>query len=268
MNYRRTSIEKEIVEVSEVGHTNIKRELAVEAPVALVYNGLSYAVMMVTPHDLENFAIGFSITEGIVSFRGDILDIDIVNVEAGIIARIEIKKSCFKNVQKKPRNLVGQSSCGLCGVEDLEAALPTLTPLETPFRLSLGIIRMALKAMPIHQVENQKTGAMHAAAFVDSDGVISERQEDVGRHSALDKLVGKLAKSGKDISIGFLLLTSRCSFELVQKAIQAKLPLLVSVSAPTDLAVELAIENNLGLIALARDDTMLLLNDPWDSFGE
>jgi FdhD protein len=267
MDHSKSSFKREMLEISEHKQTKITRNLAIEAPVALVYNGFSYAVMMVTPNDLENFIVGFSITEGIVASKDDIKDVDIVKVDAGIIARIEIEKYCFKNVQSRPRNLVGKSSCGLCGVEDLEAALPNLTPLKKPIKTSYSCIKSALKAMPLVQIENQLTGAMHAAGFISPNGDILELQEDIGRHSALDKLVGKIYKDGRDPQMGLLLLTSRCSYELVQKAIIAKFPLLVSVSAPTDLAVKLAIKNNLGLIALAREDTMLLLNDPWDSFG-
>ncbi len=263
MDNPKAFINSEVVEVSNDGEKSIQRDLAIEAPLALTYNGVSYVVMMVTPNDLENFIIGFSITEGIVGNIEDIKDIDIVNVEAGLIARIEIKTACFKNLNTKPRNIVGQSSCGLCGVEDLEAAFPKLIPLNTPFKIKFENIQKALKEMPSLQVGNLKTGAMHSAGFVNWAGDIIALQEDVGRHSALDKLIGLIFKEGLDITSGFILLTSRCSYELVQKTITAKAPLLVAVSAPTDLAVKMAKDHKLGLIALARADTMLVLNDPF-----
>jgi FdhD protein len=265
-NKFQSTLEAKMVEIGAGSGKPIVRTLAVEAPVALVYNGVSYAVMMVTPQDLEHFVIGFSITEGIVGSAKDILDIEIFEVEAGIIARIDIKKSCFKNLGNKPRNLVGQSSCGLCGVEDLEAALPELKPLEHKFDVKFEDIRKALKNMPERQTLNLETGAMHAAALVDFGGEIITLQEDVGRHSAFDKLIGKITNEGRPTRSGFMLLTSRCSYELVQKAIVARVPMLVAVSAPTSLAVELAVANHLALIALARSDTMLMLNDPFGSF--
>jgi FdhD protein len=166
---------------------------------------------------------------------------------------------------ERRRALPGQSGCGICGISTIEEALPQLPLLSSAPRLSREAVFAALNGLPELQVLNRATGAVHAAAFCRSDGTISAVREDVGRHNAFDKLIGHLARGHQDLSAGFALLTSRCSYELVQKAVLAGIAALVTVSAPTELAVEIARASKLTLIALARRDSFLAFNDPFNS---
>jgi FdhD protein len=242
------------------------RDFATEAPIALVYNGVSHVVMMVTPADLEDFVIGFSLSEEIIATPSDITGLEIKQVEDGYLARMDIPKENFDALLKRDRKLVGQTGCGLCGVAELEDAVRAYSPIKDKPRADKKALFRALGELGKHQLLNQATGAVHGAAFVDNIGAIQMVYEDVGRHNAFDKLIGHLAIENIDVTTGFVLLTSRCSFELVQKALSIGLPLLVTISAPTDLAIKLAKAHDLTLVALARPDSMLTVNDPFDLF--
>lgn len=254
--------------LSKGSRDTIGRAVASEMPVALSYNGIAHVVMMLTPADYEDFAVGFSLSEGIVGDADEIAAVDVRASEAGMLVDLSIPRSRFEALVRRRRNLVGQSSCGVCGIEELEEAVRTLPPLDAVPTLSRGAIDRALDALPRHQPLNAETGAVHAAAFCDASGRIVKVREDVGRHNAFDKLIGGLARGTFDAGEGFALLTSRCSYELVEKAVMARIPALVTISAPTGLAVTLARRARLTLVALARADSMLCFNDPYGLFGE
>jgi formate dehydrogenase accessory protein FdhD len=232
--------------------------VAEEVPVALVYNGLSHVVMMASPTDLEDFALGFSLTEGIIESKAEFGDCDIVRAGEGIEAKIEISSRAFFRLKEHRRALQGRTGCGLCGVESLDQALRDLPRLNAELRVKPEAIHRALDALPALQGLNRITHALHAAAFCKPDGEIIGVREDVGRHNAFDKLIGALAKDGVATGSGFAVITSRCSFEMAQKAISAGIPVLAAVSAPTHLAIKLAGSYDLTLLALARSDSMKL----------
>jgi FdhD protein len=232
--------------------------VAEEVPVAMVYNGLSHVVMMASPTDLEDFALGFSLTEGIIESKSELTDCEIQRAGEGIEARIEISARAFFRLKEHRRALQGRTGCGLCGVESLDQALRDLPKLNSELRVRAQAIHRALDALPALQGLNRVTHALHAAAFCMPDGEIVGVREDVGRHNALDKLIGALSKDGVDTGNGFAVITSRCSFEMAQKAISAGIPVLAAVSAPTHLAIKLAASYDLTLLALARSDSMKL----------
>lgn len=241
------------------------RELANEVPVAIEFDGAAYAVMMVTPADLEDFAVGFALSERIVAEANEIARIDIRYGARGIGIDLRLQQERSARLAERRRALPGQSGCGLCGISTIEEALPELTPLSGAPRLTPAAIFAALNALSAGQTLNRATGAVHAAAFCRADGTISALREDVGRHNAFDKVIGHLARRKEDAGEGFAMLTSRCSYELVQKAILARIGALITVSAPTELAVQIAKKANLTLIALARKDAFLVFHDPFNS---
>ena len=232
--------------------------IAEEFPVAMVYNGVSHVVMMVSPTDLEDFALGFSLTEGIIESKSELTDAVISAAGDGIEARIEISSRAFFRLKEHRRALQGRTGCGLCGVESLDQALRDLPKLNSDLEVTPAAIHRALDALPALQSLNRITHALHAAAFCTPDGTVVAVREDVGRHNAFDKLIGALAKAGVDAGNGFAVITSRCSFEMAQKAVSAGIPILAAVSAPTHLAIRLAESYDLTLLALARSDSMKL----------
>ncbi len=249
--------------LTRAGAEESRRTIANEVPVALEYDGQPYAVMMATPADLEDFAVGFSLTERLVARAGDIARIDIRSAERGIAIDIRLEKPASEKLVTRQRALVGQSGCGICGIQTLDEAVPKLPVLTAAPKVKSAALFDALSRLTSHQKLNEATGAVHAAAFCQTDGCIVVVREDVGRHNALDKLIGHLARNRADAADGFALLTSRCSYELVQKAVISRIPVLATISAPTELAVTIANESKLTLIALARPDSMLVFNDPF-----
>ena len=228
--------------------------VAAEAPVALVYNGRSHVVMMATPADLEDFAVGFSLAEGIVDDVDEIEDIAISEVDRGMRIAIAIPAAWAMRLDNQQRNLTGRTGCGLCGVTSIEQALRRLPRIADTPPIDASAIRAALAALPAEQRINRETGAVHAAAFADRTGRLIAVREDVGRHNALDKLIGAIARADLSPAEGFLVVTSRCSSEMVQKAATAGFPLMVAISAPTSLAIDLAEDCGLTLVAFARAD--------------
>jgi FdhD protein len=225
--------------------------------VALEFNGLSYAVMMATPADLEDFALGFALTEGLAKAPADLSDIDVVEVENGWIVRAQLTGLGIDQLTDRVRARVAESSCGLCGIDNLEAVARPLPPVAAHNALDETAIFAALAALREHQPLTRATGAAHAAAFCTRAGEIVTVREDVGRHNAMDKLVGALATAGQDPANGFILSTARCSYEIVEKAVRAGATRLVTVSLPTSLAAERARAAGLSLWCLARDDSVL-----------
>jgi len=227
-------------------------DLAEEAPVAFEYNGISHAVMLATPADLEDFAVGFSLSEGIVARRQDIFDIGVSESAAGITLQIEIAGDAFAQLKAHRRSLAGRTGCGLCGVESLDQVQRELSPLPWTAPFPLAALYEGMHGLPLQQVLQQATGATHAACCVDRDRTINHVREDVGRHNALDKTLGAMARDGSATADRALIITSRASFEMVQKAAALGVGTLAAVSAPTAAAVRLAERLNLTLIGFLR----------------
>lgn len=213
--------------------------------------------MMATPRDLDDFALGFALTEGLARSPGDVGDLAVAEVEHGWIVRAQLTGLGIGQLTERVRARVAESSCGLCGIENLEAVARPLPPVAPHRPLEEEAIFAALAALREHQPLTRATGAAHAAAFCNTDGAILHAREDVGRHNALDKLVGALATAGQDPADGFILSTARCSYEIVEKAVRAGATRLVTVSLPTTLAVERAAAAGLSLWCLARADSVL-----------
>jgi FdhD protein len=237
----------------------VVREWVPEAPVALEFNGLSYAVMMATPADLEDFATGFALTEGLAAKPCDITDIAVAEVEKGWIVRAALAGLGVDRLTDRVRTRVAESSCGLCGIENLEAVAKPLPPVAAHDPVAASAIFTALAALRDHQPLTAATGAAHAAAWVDPSGNIGCVREDVGRHNAMDKLIGAMARAGRALTPGFILSTARCSYEIVEKAVRGGATCLVTVSLPTSLAVTRAQKAGLSLWVLARDDSVIQL---------
>ncbi len=235
------------------------RPLAIEAPIAIEYNGLGYAVMMATPTELHDFAIGFSLSERIIAGPGEIADIDVFESANGWFVRVQVDPGRMAPIFERARQRVSEGSCGLCGLENLEQVMRPLPPISAQVAANSAAVFAALGNLDGRQPLNRATGAAHGAAFCTNTGDVMLVREDVGRHNALDKLIGALARQGIDPASGFFLLTARCSYELVEKTIIAGCPLLVTISAPTSLAVERAKAHGLTLVGLARPDAVLLV---------
>ncbi len=223
-----------------------------ELPIAMLYNGVSYAVMMATPSDLEDFALGFSLSEGIIENIEQFSFIEAVQNDLGLSIETAIPQARFDLLAERRRNIAGASGCGLCGIESLQAAMRSAPRVNSAPRISIAAITKGVQALSERQPLNQKSGGVHAAAFVHADGILV--REDVGRHNALDKLIGALAK--QDSGDGFLVLSSRASYELVHKAATANIGIVVAISAPTSMAIQLAESCGITLICFARGEQM------------
>lgn len=234
-------------------------EVIEEVPVALVYNGISHAVMLASPADLEDFALGFSLGEGILAGAGELYDLDVRTTCDGISVEMTISTARFMALKARRRSLAGRTGCGLCGVDSL-ASLTRVPGGRLPrpgWALSVDAVGEALRQLPHWQTLRQQTGAAHGAAWVGPDGAIRCLREDVGRHNALDKLVGALARQGAAPGEGFVLISSRASYEMVQKAASAGIGTLVAVSAPTAMAARQAEAVGMLLIGFARPQQLV-----------
>ncbi|KOE69667.1 sulfurtransferase FdhD [Aggregatibacter actinomycetemcomitans] len=224
--------------------------LAKEVPVALVYNDISHTVMMCSPRDLEDFAMGFSLSEGIIEKPSDIYSIDIEEVCNGIEARVELATRCFVALKDHRRTLTGRTGCGICGAEQLQQVYKNVAKLDRTLTFDVAQLDDCLEQLQKSQELGKQTGSTHAAGFFSLEGSLLAIREDVGRHVALDKLLGWHAKAGKPQ--GFIVVTSRASYEMVQKTVSVGVEILVAISASTDLAVQMAEQYNLTLIGFAR----------------
>jgi len=252
----------QVIEFTSAGASRpSEREWVPEAPVALEFNGLSYAVMMASPQHLDDFALGFAMTEGLAAAVSEVSGLQVAEVELGWIVRAQLSGVGVEQLTERVRARVAESSCGLCGIENLEAVAKPLPPVVKHQRIAPEAIFSALQQLHNHQPLGQVTGAAHAAAFADTGGRIVCTREDVGRHNALDKLIGALAGKGLKPRGGFILSTARCSYEIVEKAVRSGATTLVTISLPTSLAVERARAAGLSLWSLARSDSVLLVND-------
>lgn len=234
------------------------RPLAVEMPVNLVYGTVPYAVMMTTPADLVDFAYGFSLTEGIIAAADEIRSVDVERdaAEGGMRLLVDLVPGRLREHLARKRAISGRTGCGVCGIEDLDQLPKAEAPLGGAGRVGIAAIQRALQAMGDAQVLNAETRAVHAAAWAGLDGALVALREDVGRHNGLDKLIGALIRRGTDPAEGFVVITSRCSFEMVEKAASLGASVLVAISAPTSLAIDRAKLHGMTLCAIARSDTL------------
>lgn len=238
-------------------------QVAEEVPVALRYNGHPHAVMMCTPADLDDFVRGFSVTEGIVADVGAIADIGIRPVAAGgLQVDIRIPEDDARRLASRVRGIAGRTGCGLCGVAELDDVLQVPRRVPSGVPVARHAIRRALESLRRQQPINGATGSTHAAGWASADGLVSAVREDVGRHNALDKLIGHLLSRQQDGSRGFCVVTSRASYEMVSKAAVAGMPMLVAISAPTAFAIRLAEEAGMTLIGFARGDRHVVYTCP------
>ena len=236
--------------------------VASECPVALVFNGVSHAVMMSTPADLEDMGIGFAIAEGIVGSAAEIAAVEVLDMVLGMEVRLEIPAARAAALDERRRSMVGGTACGLCGIISLDMAIRPLPKASAGLKVHSDAIRDALGRLPNLQATYRQTGAVHAAAMASPAGEILLICEDVGRHNALDKLVGAATRVGLDLGHSILLLTSRCSTEMIQKAATAGFTTVVAISAPTSLAIELAEDAGLTLVAFARGNDFTVYTGP------
>lgn len=244
----------EYIEI-DAASTRGEAVLAQECALALSYDGVAQAVMMVSPSDLDDFALGFSLSNGLVESANDIYAVDISGAGVDRHAAIHISNRAFSALKQQRRSLAGTSGCGLCGVELMAQALPELKPMIRRALPQASHFNQLRERISRFQALARASGAMHAALYVDAQGDIILCREDIGRHNALDKLIGALFGQQIDFQLGFAVVTSRCSLELIQKAIRVGLATLVSLSAPTTLSVEWASRYGLNLIHLPHDAT-------------
>jgi FdhD protein len=235
--------------------------LAEEVPVALVFNGISHAVMMASPADLDDFALGFGLTEGLLASAAELYGCEVVAVDEGIELRLHVSSACEWRLKEARRTLAGRTGCGLCGTDSLKQVRRVL-PRAPAVTVPAAALAAAQRALRTHQALQQRSGATHAAAWCGLDGSIVLSREDVGRHNALDKVIGAMVRSGVDARQGFLCITSRASFEMVQKAAMAGAGVLAAVSAPTALAVDVATDAGLALAGFVRGDDLVAYSFP------
>lgn len=252
--------------------------VAEETPVALVYHGVPHVVMLATPADLEDYAVGFTVSEGLVANAGEIQSVEVVPAAAAASAvdadansavpanaievRIGIAQHRFSALLQRRRNLTGRTGCGLCGTESLEQAMRPVAPVAAALKVTVGELHGALESLGAMQPVNSRTGSVHAAAWVLPQVGIQFVREDVGRHNALDKAIGALIRSGQDVSRGYMVITSRASYEMVQKSAAVGVALLAAVSAPTALAIRTAEQAGITLIGFARTDRHVVYCHP------
>jgi FdhD protein len=232
----------------------IARGVASEVAVQVAYGTVPYAVMMATPADLEDFAIGFSLSEGVIGDRADVRAVTVAAVEGGVRLDVALTPGRLHGVLARKRTMAGRTGCGVCGVEALDDLPRATERTRAGGMVRLGAVRRALEALPGRQVLHAATRAMHAAAWADDEGALVYVREDVGRHNALDKLIGALLGRGVDPASGFVVVTSRCSYEMVEKAAAFGAGTLVAISAPTTLGVARARAHGMTLLGVARGD--------------
>ena len=236
--------------------------VADEVPVALEFNGISHAVMLATPLDLADFALGFALSEGILEGRHELYGVDEVPSPAGITLQLDVAAAAFLRLRARRRSLAGRTGCGLCGTESLEHVARDLPALPDAEPLQHRAVVQAMQQMRSLQTLQNTTGAVHAAAWCSGDGQVQLIREDVGRHNALDKLVGALASAGIEARTGFIAVTSRASFEMVQKTAAVGVALLAAISAPTTLAIATAQQARLALAGFVRGDDLVVYTHP------
>ena len=232
----------------------VVEQIAEESPIALVYNGVPHVVVMASPADLEDLVLGFSLSEGVIGSAAELGGMEIVPEQVGYSVYLSVPPERVAIIEQRRRNMTARTGCGVCGAQTIEQAMRDVPKVAAGQRVTRAAIAAAMGQLPSLQTLNAATGASHAAAWADFDGQVLLVREDVGRHNALDKLIGALATSGKETARGFALITSRASYEMVQKAAMAGIGLLAAVSAPTALAVRIAREAGVTLAGFVRGD--------------
>jgi FdhD protein len=236
--------------------------VAEEMPVALVYHDVPHVVMLASPADLEDYAIGFTLSEGLVARADEIREVRVIQGEASADVHIAVAWERFTQLLQRRRNLAGRTGCGLCGAETAADAIRECAPLPAGVSVTAAELHAAIAELSQRQPINARTGSVHAAAWVTAAGGIQVVREDVGRHNALDKTIGALTRAGADLAGGYMLITSRASYEMVQKCATVGISLLVALSAPTAFAVRLAQRTGLTLVAFARADQHVVYAHP------
>lgn len=257
-----TSTEVRVQRWRDEGTAGPTDVVAEESPVALRYQDTPYVVMLATPADLEDLAVGFTVSEAIVASPDEIRHVQQLATGDALEVNIDIAPPRFAELLQRQRNLTGRTGCGLCGAETVEGAIRQPPPVRAGLSVSLTALHAALQELTARQPLNERTGSVHAAAWVLPDEGIRIVREDVGRHNALDKLIGALIRSKVDIPSGYVIITSRASYEMVQKAATVGVQLLVAISAPTGLAVRLAETCELTLVGFARPGQHVIYSHP------
>jgi FdhD protein len=255
---REVSVQREQAGIVELAADYV----AEERPVALHYYRLPYVVMLASPADLEDLGVGFTLSEGIVDAADEIRGVELVRDGETLAVHLNITGERLSRILQRQRNLTGRTGCGLCGVESVEEAIRHPPAVRAGVRVTSAEIHAELAKLHTRQPLNLRTGSVHAAAWALPEKGIQLVREDVGRHNALDKVIGALVRSGTDVSAGYLIITSRASYEMVQKAATVGVSLIVAVSAPTALAIDLAVETNVTLIGFARADRHVVYAHP------
>ena len=257
-----TTSEREVERYGKGTITRAVDRLSEEVPVALVYQGVPHVVMLATPADLEDFAVGFTVSEGLVGAPDEIQDLEVKTGEHAIDVNIRIAPARFSALLAQRRNLTGRTGCGLCGAETLEQAMRPVAPVSTGLRVDPVEMHTALRELSARQPLNCVTGSVHAAGWVIAGRGLHCVREDVGRHNALDKVLGALLRTGADMNAGYMLITSRASYEMVQKAATVGIGMIAAVSAPTALAARVAEQSGMTLVGFARNDEHVVYANP------
>ncbi|HET7249174.1 MAG TPA: formate dehydrogenase accessory sulfurtransferase FdhD [Gemmatimonadales bacterium] len=242
--------------------TNRPEQIVEETPVVIVYNAIPHVVMMTSPADLEDFVLGFSITEELIRTPADLQEVKVIRYGQGIEVQTTVDDACAAVIASRVRRLSGRTGCGICGTDSIDAVMKTPHPVRAGRPVHPKAIERALAGLAERQQLNAVSGSVHAAAWAGVDGVVADVREDVGRHNALDKLIGALLRRGVDPETGFILVTSRASFEMVQKAAVFGAPLLAAISGPTGLAVRVAEQSQMTLVGFARGDRLTIYTHP------
>ncbi len=262
MEDRATFATFDIVKWRNGNYQQTQDKIAEEVPIAFVYNGISHAVMLATPSDLEDFALGFSLTEGILGNAKELYSCDVTPEASGIRVELEIASERLWVLKEKRRSLAGRTGCGLCGTETLSQAIRMPPPVNSEAQFDITTLHAAFAQMAQQQVLQQATGATHAAAWLTKEGELMLLREDVGRHNALDKLIGALSRKNIQTASGCIIVTSRASYEMVQKTASAGIGLLAAISAPTALAVRIARSTGLTLVGFVRNNGHVVYAHP------
>lgn len=249
------------VRIDEEAASAVVEQIAEEAPIALVYNGVPHVVVMASPANLEDLALGFSLSEGVIESAAELGGMEIVPEQTGYSIYLSVPPERVEVIAQRRRNMTARTGCGVCGAETIEQAMRDVPKVIGVLRVTRRAIVDAMKQLPSLQTLNAATGATHAAAWAALDGQLQLVREDVGRHNALDKLIGALAAGGTNTAQGFAVITSRASYEMVQKAAMAGIGLLAAVSAPTALAVRIARESGVTLAGFVRGERCMVYAD-------
>src|SRR5215510_146700 len=262
VGYAKPLLEVAARQWTAAGVTDRAEQIVEETPVVIVYNAVPHVVMMATPADLEDFVTGFSITEELIRTPADLREVKVVRYGQGIEVQATVDEACDAVIASRTRRLSGRTGCGVCGTDSIDAVLKTLHTVRAGQEVRPAAIEQALAALAGKQQLNAASGAVHAAAWARVDGTVEAVREDVGRHNALDKLIGALLRSRTDAESGFILVTSRASFEMVQKAAAFGAPLLAAISGPTGLAVRVAEQSQMTLVGFARGGRLTIYTPP------